>query len=160
MLERRDSEAADTALVLDGAALGLEEILLDGQVLAPDQYELTDSTLTLRNLPRRCELTTTVLIHPEANQGDEGLMGLADKLATQCESEGFRRITWFPDRPDVLALYTVTLVGDPAAYPVMLSNGHPVEEGVCPTVVAGCAGMTRFRSHRISLPWSPAILPC
>jgi aminopeptidase N len=132
VLQRRDGVSSEAALVLDGTALGLEAIALDGDSLPPERYELGDSQLIVKGLPETCVLSTTVIIHPAANQGDEGLMCLADKLATQCESEGFRRITWFPDRPDILSVYTVTLVGDSETYPVMLSNGHLVEEGGLP----------------------------
>lgn len=128
-LERREGVPDDALLRLDGIDLGLEAIMLDGSPLSSQRYTLEAERLTVRDLPPRCELTTVVTIHPAANQGDEGLMELGGKLATQCEAQGFRRITWFPDRPDVLADYVVTLVGDPAVYPVMLSNGHPVARG-------------------------------
>ena len=126
-LERLPDVAENVPLELDGADLGLDSIYLDGAPLAPEQYRLSRDRLSIPGLPARFELTTTVTLNPAANQGDEGLMEVSGKLATQCESEGFRRISWFPDRPDVLAIYSVTLVGDPAVYPVMLSNGHPVE---------------------------------
>ena len=128
-LQRRDDVAAGIALELDGEGLGLESIAVDGRPLPAERYQLGEHSLRIFDLPQRCELVTVTTINPAANQGDEGLMELDGKLASQCESEGFRCITWFPDRPDVLATYTVTLVGDPALYPVMLSNGHPAEEG-------------------------------
>ena len=129
ILERRDDAPDGSPLRLDGIDLGLDSIALDGAPLSPQRYTLEAEYLTVHDLPARCELTTVVTIHPVANRGDEGLMEVGDKLATQCEAEGFRRITWFPDRPDVLATYVVTLVGDPTVYPVMLSNGHPVARG-------------------------------
>ena len=130
VLERRVDAPADASLVLNGANLGLVSISLDGAALPSDRYSLGSEHLRIDRLPARCELATVVVISPASNLGDEGLMEVGGKLATQCESEGFRRITWFPDRPDVLSTYTVTLVGVPADYPVMLSNGHPVGEGI------------------------------
>ena len=130
VLERRVDAPADASLVLNGANLGLVSISLDGAALPGERYSLGSDHLRIDRLPARCELATVVVISPASNLGDEGLMEVGGKLATQCESEGFRRITWFPDRPDVLATYTVTLVGVPADYPVMLSNGHLVGEGI------------------------------
>jgi aminopeptidase N len=129
-VERCAGEAADTELVLDGEDLELELIAVDGKTLAPGRYAAAEDSLRIFDLPARCEVQTRVTLHPDANQRDEGLMVLGDNLATQCEAEGFRRITFFPDRPDVLSVYTVTLVGDPEIYPVMLSNGHPVARGI------------------------------
>lgn len=129
VLERRVDAPINAPLLLDGADLGLASISLDGAALPPDCYELGNDRLCIGNLPDRCELMIVVVISPAVNRGDEGLMELGGKLATQCESEGFRRITWFPDRPDVMATYTVTLIGDPAVYPHMLSNGDLVDEG-------------------------------
>ncbi len=129
VLERRIGAPVDAPLLLDGADLGLASISLDGSALPPDRYKLGSDCLSIEGLPARCELVTVVVISPAGNQGDEGLMELGGKLATQCEPEGFRRITWFPDRPDVMATYAVTLVGLPAVYPMMLSNGHLVGEG-------------------------------
>ncbi len=127
-LERSTGEGGP--LELDGVGLSLDAIALDGEPLPPAQYRVADSVLSVFDLPSRCTLTTRTTISPAANDGDEGLFELSGKLATQCEAEGLRRITWFPDRPDVLAVYSVTLVGDPARYPVMLSNGHLAEDGV------------------------------
>ena len=129
VLSRLAGVPADTPLVLDGNGLGLKHIAVDGVTLDSSRYTLDTTTLTIADLPDRFTLNISVTLQPDQNQGDEGLFELYGKLATQCESEGFRRLTWFPDRPDVLATYTVTLVGDPAVYPVMLSNGHPVDEG-------------------------------
>lgn len=128
-LERRAELPTDTPLVLDGEDLELTSIAVDGEALNEEQYAIGDGSLQVFDLPSCCELQTSVVLYPAVNQRDEGLMALGGNLATQCEPEGFRRITWFPDRPDVLAIYTVTLVGDPLAYPVMLSNGHPAASG-------------------------------
>ena len=131
-LERREGITESAPLELDGAGLGLDAILLDGAVLESHRYRMDERRLTVLDLPQRCALTTRVTVNPSANQGDEGLMRVGDRLATQCEAEGFRRITWFPDRPDVLSVYSVTLIGDSDVFPVMLGNGHPVGEGVLP----------------------------
>ncbi|MEM1114709.1 MAG: aminopeptidase N [Pseudomonadota bacterium] len=115
---------------LNGVGLTLETISVDGRPLTAEHFRLDEELLLIEEMPPRCTLETTVVISPASNHGDEGLFELGGKLATQCESEGFRRITFFPDRPDVLSRFDVTLVGDPARYPVMLSNGHqaPVEQ--------------------------------
>jgi len=128
-LERRQDARSDAPLRLDGAGLVLDAVELDGKPLEAADYSVTEHHLVIPGLPTGCELAISVTIHPSANRGDEGLMEVGGKLATQCEAEGFRRITWFPDRPDVLTRYVVTLVGDPARYPIMLSNGHPVASG-------------------------------
>ncbi|MEE4660499.1 MAG: aminopeptidase N [Halieaceae bacterium] len=125
----RKTPGASEPLILDALALTLESIALDGAPLPPDRFRFDGEKLVIDALPDRCSLTTEVTLNPSANQSDEGLFVLHGKLATQCESEGFRRITFFPDRPDVLSRYRVTLTGDPARYPVMLSNGHPVDSG-------------------------------
>ena len=129
-LRRRDEPDAAAALELDGVDLSLERISVNGEALSESSFVLDGEKLVIEGLPAHCRLTTEGVIHPAANQGDEGLFELGKHLATQCESEGFRRLTWFPDRPDVLSRYEVTLVGDPEVYPVMLSNGHPQAQGV------------------------------
>lgn len=128
LLHREPGEVVP--LQLDGVGLSLDAIAVDGEPLPPTRYRVGGDVLQIFDLPLSCSLMTRITISPAANQGDEGLFELFGKLATQCEAEGLRRITWFPDRPDVLAVYSVTLIGDPATYPVMLSNGHLVEEGV------------------------------
>ena len=119
-------------LRLDGEQLELEAIALDGRPLTPGEYRVEEDGLTLVRVPDRFELTTRVLIHPHLNTALEGLYQSGDMLCTQCEAEGFRRITYFLDRPDVMACYTTTLVADPKRYPVLLSNGNPVEAHTLP----------------------------
>ncbi len=114
-------------LRLDGEQLELEAIAIDGRPLMPAEYRVTDEALTLLRVPDRFELTTRVCIHPYLNTALEGLYQSGQMLCTQCEAEGFRRITYFLDRPDVMARYSTTLVADQARYPVLLSNGNPVE---------------------------------
>jgi aminopeptidase N len=114
-------------LRLDGEQLDLESIALDGHPLAAAEYRVDAEGLTLLRVPDRFELTTRVCIHPHLNTALEGLYQSGQMLCTQCEAEGFRRITYFLDRPDVMARYTTTLVADRARYPALLSNGNPVE---------------------------------
>jgi aminopeptidase N len=114
-------------LRLDGEQLELEAIAIDGRPLTPAEYRLAEDALTLLRVPDRFELTTRVCIHPGLNTALEGLYRSGPMLCTQCEAEGFRRITYFLDRPDVMARYSTTLVADQIRYPVLLSNGNPVE---------------------------------
>ncbi len=125
-LSVRRNGAHDRPLVLDGDELETLSVALDG---ADAQAEITPATLTLPIAGDRAEVTTTVAIRPSANTQLMGLYESGGVLCTQCEAEGFRRITWFPDRPDVLARYTVRLEADRDRYPVLLSNGDPVAEG-------------------------------
>jgi len=119
-------------LRLDGEQLELEAIALDGRPLTPEEYRLSQDALTLLRVPERFELTTRVCIHPALNTALEGLYQSGEMLCTQCEAEGFRRITYFLDRPDVMARYSTTLVADRVRYPVLLSNGNPVETRTLP----------------------------
>jgi aminopeptidase N len=128
-IRRQPDADAAAPLTLDGNGLNLLALKLDGAELDSNRYQLTGKQLQVAEVPAEFVLEIVTSHSPAANTGDEGLFELGSVLATQCESEGFRRITWFPDRPDVLATYSVTLVGDPGAYPVMLSNGHPVARG-------------------------------
>ncbi len=118
----------DGVLRLDGEGLELCSLALDGEPLATDRYRLDDEGLTLFGVPERFRLDSEVLIHPETNSALEGLYRSGGLFCTQCEAEGFRRITYFIDRPDVMACFTTTIVADKSRYPVLLSNGNPVEE--------------------------------
>ena len=120
----------DAPLVLDGEHQANLRIELDGSRLAADRYELGASTLTLRDPPARGTLVVRTRIVPAANAALEGLYVSSGVFCTQCEPEGFRRITYFLDRPDVLARYRVTLRADRARYPVLLSNGNRVDAGL------------------------------
>ena len=128
---RRNPERTDAPAdcVLDGEGLTLEELRLDGKVVEPGGFTASDETLVIHEAPERFELETRVLIRPETNTALEGLYLSGGMLTTQCEAQGFRRITWFPDRPDVLARFTTTLYADPERYPLLLSNGNPVASG-------------------------------
>ena len=131
-LHRNPAEGADAAapLRLDGAGLKLISIALDGAPLDAARYVQDERGLTLADAPDTLTLETEVEIDPAANAALEGLYMSAGRFCTQCEAEGFRRITFFPDRPDVLARYTVRIEADAAAYPRLLSNGNRMEAGV------------------------------
>ena len=116
-------------LTLNGEALETLSVALDGQVLAADAYVLSATQLVLNNLPERFVLETTVRIYPDQNTQLSGFYASRDGYFTQCEAQGFRRITWFLDRPDVMAIYNVTLHADKTTFPILLANGNPVESG-------------------------------
>ena len=128
-LSRRAGVAANTELRLDGEALETLSVALDGRLLAPDEYRLDARELVIPNLPEHCVLETKVRLRPDANTELSGFYRSRDGYFTQCEPQGFRRITWFTDRPDVMARYRVTLHADKAAFPVLLANGNPVAAG-------------------------------
>ncbi len=116
-------------LVLDGIGLTLNQIKLDGEVLAETAYEVTDETLTLKDVPEVFTLAIDVTIDPSANTVLSGLYISSDRFCTQCESVGFRRITYWPDRPDVMSRFKVRIEADKTAYPILLSNGTPGDAG-------------------------------
>ncbi|WP_066700741.1 aminopeptidase N [Sphingobium amiense] len=121
--------AHDGPLRLDGDGLVPVAIRVDGKVLKQDQWHLEDGTLVLPLCGDRHEVETLVEIAPQDNSKLMGLYASGGLLCTQCEAEGFRRITFFPDRPDVLSRYRVRMVADKSAYPILLANGDPVESG-------------------------------
>ena len=115
-------------LKLDGEHLSLQWIELNGERLTEDDYTASDTELRVPSVPDRFTLRTCVTICPEENTSLEGFYRSQSAYCTQCEAEGFRKITYFPDRPDVLAVYTVTLEADRAECPVLLSNGNKISE--------------------------------
>jgi len=114
--------------MLDGEQLDLQWVELDGVRLTEEQYELTDQHLTIASVPDRLRCAPRVVICPEENTSLEGFYRSQSAYCTQCEAEGFRKITYFLDRPDVMAVYTVTLEAQRAECPVLLSNGNLVKE--------------------------------
>jgi len=116
-------------LVLDGRQLELLSIKLNGEALGDNRYTQTDTRLTIHDAPDDFTLETEVKIAPEQNTELSGLYMSGTGFFTQCEPEGFRKITYFPDRPDVMARYSVTLRADKAKFPVLLSNGNKIAEG-------------------------------
>ncbi len=120
-------------LVLDGEGLALKSIALNGKRLAPEDYTLTETGLSIASVPAEpFTLEVATLCNPDANTALSGLYRSRGTYCTQCEPEGFRRITYFIDRPDVLAVYTVRIEADRAAAPVLLSNGNPLAQGDIP----------------------------
>jgi aminopeptidase N len=124
-LHRNHKAGADEPLRLNGEALTLVRISLDGVPLAPDAWQIDGGMLTIPTMPDECMLEIETKIAPKLNTELSGLYQSGGGYFTQCEAEGFRRITYFPDRPDVMARYTVTITADKALVPVMLSNGNP-----------------------------------
>ncbi len=116
-------------LVLNGQELELLEVALNGEPLARGAYQVSDDALTIPEAPAELTLQTVVRIHPEKNTALEGLYRSGSMFCTQCEAEGFRKITYFQDRPDVMTLFTTTVEADATKYPVLLSNGNPVDSG-------------------------------
>ena len=128
-----DAAAAGAPLRLDGDEVELVAISLDGVPLAPGDYRLEpEGTLVIPQVPDACSLDIATRIHPERNTQLSGLYTSGGNFCTQCEPEGFRRITYFLDRPDVMSRFTVTIHADKSRYPVLLSNGNPSGGGDLP----------------------------
>ncbi len=117
-------------LKLDGRKLDLLSITLNGEALGDNRYELDDESLTIHDAPDEAVLETSVRINPLANTELSGLYTSGSGFFTQCEPEGFRKITFFPDRPDVMARYHVRMRADADKFPVLLSNGNKLASGV------------------------------
>ncbi|MFT3921652.1 MAG: aminopeptidase N [Myxococcales bacterium] len=126
---RTPGATADAPLVLDGQDMTLVSVSIDGRLLAPGDYTLAAETLTLPSVPARFTLEIAGKLSPVRNKALEGLYVSGGNFCTQCEAEGFRRITWFLDRPDVMARYTTRIEADKRRYPQLLSNGNLVESG-------------------------------
>lgn len=131
-LHLRRDECNDEPLRLDGIGLRLLSIAVDGHVLQPHEYAVDETGLSLWNPPARLVLETEVELNVQANESLVGLYLSEGRFCTQCEAEGFRRITYALDRPDVLARYTVRIEADSGRYPYLLSNGNLVEHGTLP----------------------------
>jgi aminopeptidase N len=133
---RRNPVSAGAAivppLVLDGEQQKDVSVALDGVALTPEAWTLSDSALTILVPPPSGTLTVRSTIAPAANVALEGLYLSSGVFCTQCEPEGFRRIAFVPDRPDVLSVYTVTIRAERARYPVLLSNGNRIASGELP----------------------------
>jgi aminopeptidase N len=128
---RRNPASTETSgvLMLDGEALELVSVALDGEALGPNRYQLSADALTLTELPDAFTLDIETRIEPQHNTELSGLYKSGGNFCTQCEAEGFRRITYFQDRPDVMARYSTTILADKTRYPVLLSNGNPADHG-------------------------------
>lgn len=129
---RNVSTPPEAPLVLQGRKLVLKGIALDGAALAPDKYRLDDESLTIPGVPERFVLRVETEIYPQNNTTLDGLYRSSGNFCTQCEAEGFRTITYFLDRPDVLARYEVTISAEQERYPVLLANGNLIGSGSLP----------------------------
>jgi len=127
-LLRDPSVATDTPLELHGQSLELLSIALDRETLAAERYSVDAERLLIREVPEQCLLEIRTRIRPQDNTALEGLYKSRTMFCTQCEAEGFRRITYYLDRPDVMSVFTVTIDADRARYPVLLSNGNLFEQ--------------------------------
>ncbi|MBY6223368.1 aminopeptidase N [Ferrimonas balearica] len=126
-VQRQDAKARE--LVLDGEALTLVSVQVDGEVLSQDRYREVDGQLVIALDQDQATLVITTEIDPANNTTLEGLYQSGGAFCTQCEAEGFRRITYFLDRPDVLARYRTRIEADKASYPFLLSNGNKIDSG-------------------------------
>jgi len=117
-------------LELDGEKLSLQSVKLDGVLLKKDEYTYDGQTLRIDHVPSSFRLEIATMINPSENTELEGLYLSSGNFCTQCEAEGFRRITCFPDRPDVMTEFTTTIEADRKKYPVLLANGNLIEQGV------------------------------
>ncbi len=116
-------------LILNGDALQLVSISMNGAMLDAAQYILTETALVIPNMPNTAELLIVTRLLPDKNTALSGLYRSGKTYCTQCEAEGFRRITYYPDHPDILARFKTVIVADKAAYPVLLSNGNLAASG-------------------------------
>ncbi|WP_069863793.1 aminopeptidase N [Pseudomonas citronellolis] len=131
LVMRRNPERGEglPPLVLDGQQLELQWVALDDRVLDEGDYQLDENHLTLQPTAKQFTVDSTVRIHPEKNTALEGLYKSGKMFCTQCEAEGFRKITYYLDRPDVMSSFTTTVSAEQHKYPVLLSNGNPVASG-------------------------------
>ncbi len=126
------AKKADSNIVLHGAQLRLQALAIDDRILVADEYNVDGETLTIYGVPDNFELTSTVTINPRDNTSLEGLYQSRGMYCTQCEAEGFRKITYYLDRPDVMSEFTTTIFADKNRYPVLLANGNPQASGDLP----------------------------
>ena len=128
---RRNPESDETSapLELDGDNLKLESVSLDGAGLSSGEFEDRGDQLVIRSVPDQFRLTVVTWIEPQNNTRLEGLYKSSGMFCTQCEAEGFRCITFFPDRPDIMARFRTRIEANKEAYPILLSNGNDVEKG-------------------------------
>ena len=129
---RRNPESTYTGntLVLSGQELKLESIAIDNRSLSADEYVVTQEDISIAGVPDQFELVTEVTICPKKNTSLEGLFKSRTMYCTQCEAEGFRRITYYLDRPDVMSEFTTTVVADQTENPVLLANGNLIDSGL------------------------------
>jgi aminopeptidase N len=129
-LQCRPNTAIRQPLFLNGEKLELVHVALDGKALAPSEYRFSDGLLEIPQVPNGpFEVEIETLINPVENTALEGLYLSSGNYCTQCEAQGFRTITCFPDRPDVMSVFTTTVIGDKTACPVLLANGNLIDSG-------------------------------
>ena len=126
---KRNPDSAQEILELFGSELELERIAINGYELEEKDYQLTDTGLSLSHLADEFTLVITTRIYPQKNTSLEGLYQSSGNFCTQCEAQGFRKITYFLDRPDVMGKFTTLIRADKKRYPVLLSNGNRIEQG-------------------------------
>ncbi|MEO1016473.1 MAG: aminopeptidase N, partial [Pseudomonadota bacterium] len=131
-LVRLRGDQNETDLWLDGNDCELVSVAIDGRVLGPEVYEVAANGLRISSVPKRCSLEIKSRVSPASNTQLMGLYLSNGNYCTQCEAEGFRRITFFQDRPDVMARYRVRIEADKKTCPVLLSNGNPTKAGDLP----------------------------
>ena len=119
----------NTSLQLHGEQLTLLSLALDGEQLPADRYLVSEESLLVYDVPEKFSLSSSVEIDPANNTALEGLYLSSGNFCTQCEAEGFRKITYYVDRPDVMAIFTVRIEADRERYPVLLSNGNRIAAG-------------------------------
>lgn len=129
---RAEHAAKDEPLRLNGVGLELLELRIDDELKLPDSYLYAGEELEIPQVPDTFTLTSKSRIYPEKNTALEGLYLSNGMYCTQCEAEGFRKITWYLDRPDVMAVFRTTICADKSRYPVLLANGNPVDRGDLP----------------------------
>jgi len=132
VVRRAESAAPGAPLILNGEAIELLSIAIDEDALPPSAFSRTAETLTINAPPQEFTLDIETACAPAANTALSGLYISNGMFCTQCEAEGFRRITYYPDRPDVLSKFTVRIEADRSAYPVLLSNGNLLAAGDLP----------------------------
>ncbi|HCE69044.1 MAG: aminopeptidase N [Geobacteraceae bacterium GWC2_55_20] len=125
----RAARTGSLPLVLDGRRFRLLEISIDGKQLEPERYSATTEQLTIYDVPPAFNLEIRSELRAQDNTFLEGLYRSGGMFCTQCEAEGFRSITYYPDRPDVLTVFTTTIIAEKTRYPRLLSNGNLVEQG-------------------------------
>jgi len=126
---KRCSDKNEQALYLHGEDLELRAIKINDQELSEEDYQLDSEGMTIPYVPAEFVLTCETWIKPQDNKRLEGLYKSSSMFCTQCEAEGFRRITFYPDRPDVMTVFQTCIEADKNLYPVLLSNGNPIESG-------------------------------
>ncbi len=128
-VRRREGVSESALLILNGQELELNSVAINNSILDTATWSITDNDLTLSSLPAKFTLEIVCTIKPELNTKLEGLYRSGSMYCTQCEAEGFRRITYFPDRPDIMARFSCRIIADKSSYPVLLSNGNLVDSG-------------------------------